>query len=132
MDEAHVQHTIRLIQHKGFDMVKVHKALIHQVPQASGTGDDHIRTAPKGVDLSLLVHAAENHRRIDRQSLAVEHEVVIDLLGKLAGRRENQCADGSRLTEPHGIFSKALNHGKRKRGGLAGAGLRAAEHVPAG
>ena len=36
MDEAHVQHPVRLIQDGGADLVDAHRAPLHVVPQAAG------------------------------------------------------------------------------------------------
>ena len=64
-------------------------ALLHQVEQASGRGDDELGTAAQRVHLGLLSDSAKNERTLDVDVLAVVADALVNLNGELAGRREN-------------------------------------------
>jgi len=78
------------------------------------------------VDLRLLGDAAEDHLRAQVDVLAVVGDALRDLRGELARRRQHQRA---RVTPVAG--AQLLQQRQRETGGLAGAGLRAGEHVAA-
>ena len=107
----------------------MHKALIHQVPQAAGAVNHHIRAAVEGIHLPLLIYAAEDDSRVDGQLFAIKHEIIINLLGEFAGRGEDEGADGAALPEAGGLFCQLLDNRQGERGGFARAGLRAAQHI---
>ena len=129
VDEAHVKHPVCLVQHERLHLIQMHKALIHQVPQAAGAGNHHIRTAVEGIHLPLLIYAAEDDRRVDGQLFAIKHEIIINLLGEFAGRGEDEGADGAALPEAGGLFCQLLDNRQGERGGFARAGLRTAQHI---
>jgi hypothetical protein len=60
VDEAHVEHPIRFVQDKGLNCVQANDALLHQIKQATGRGDQNICAASHGLYLWLLPHAAED------------------------------------------------------------------------
>jgi len=42
VDEAHVEHAVGFVQHEDFDFRKIHRALLVQVKQAAGGGDEDV------------------------------------------------------------------------------------------
>ena len=67
-------------------------ALVDQVEQAAGRGDEDVDAARQRLDLCALADAAEDDGVAQRQVAAVGLEAVGDLDGELAGRREDQRA----------------------------------------
>ena len=127
--EAHVQHTIRLVQHEGLHVIQTNVSLPHQVKQAARTGHYNIRPSVQRVHLCRLIHAAEQHAGEYRQLLAVGHKVVLNLLGQLPGGGKDQRTNGPRLARTHGPLCQALQNRQRKGRRLARARLRTAQHV---
>ena len=91
-DEAHVEHTVGFVEHQDFDRIEAHEALVEQIEQAAGRGDQDIDAAGERVHLGTLADAAEHHRVAQRQVAAVGAEILADLGGELAGRRQDQGA----------------------------------------
>ena len=71
----------------------------------------------------LLADAAEDYRAAGFEARAVQGEVFMNLQRQLAGWGENQGANGA--VRAVNSFLQALEDGKRKGGGFAGARLRA-------
>ena len=84
------------------------------------------------VDLRIDADAAEDHRRLQLQVLAVRPHAFFDLRGQFARGREDQRAHRA-LAEPWSrpAWCSGAAGRQREAGGLAGAGLGAAEHVAA-
>jgi hypothetical protein len=101
-------------------------ALVHQVEQPAGRGDDHVDAATQRADLRVLTDAAEDDRVLDVEVLAVGGEPVSDLRGELAGRAQDQRAGAVRRGLGAG---EPLQNRQGERGGLAGAGLRGSKEV---
>ena len=64
----------------------------HEVEQAAGSGDDDVDAAADGVDLRALADAAEDRGATDAHRLAEGADVLIDLRGELARRRDDERA----------------------------------------
>ena len=62
---------------------------------------------------------------------AIGTEALKDLAGQFARGAQDQHAAGLALG-PHRVGGETVEDGKRKSGGLAGAGLRDANDIPAG
>ena len=103
-------------------------ALLEQVQQAAGGRNDDVDALRKGRHLGPLPHATQDDRLAQAEAGAVVAEVVVDLDGKLAGRRQHQGARRARLG-PLAGFGKLLEHRQGKRGGLARSGLGDAQQV---
>ncbi len=78
--------------------------------------------------LVMLVDAAEDDRRAQGQPVAIGAEALVDLAGKLAGRREDQSMRGARCARQP-LERKPLQNGQRESRRLAGAGLGDTEQV---
>ena len=91
-----------------------------------------ISTSTPRVELGVLIaerHAADEQRDVELVVLAVFVEVLVDLRGEFARRLEDQRARHA------GAGAALFQHGEHRQhegGGLAGAGLRDAEHVAPG
>ena len=49
--EAHVEHAVRLIQHQDLYLAQFQHALVVEVEQATGAGDQYLRPVAQGLDL---------------------------------------------------------------------------------
>lgn len=106
------------------------------IEQTSRRCDDDIDAAAQRIDLRIDADAAEHHRRLEFQILAIRAHAFFDLRGEFARRREDQrahrtfrAARGRGRDRPK--LRQALQDRQREAGGLAGAGLRAREQVAA-
>ena len=129
--EAEVGHVVRLVEHGHFDLIELAVALVHQVFETAGAGDEDVDAGLQRVDLRALADAAEDggdfeaHRRCERG------DRLGDLVGELTGRDEDQCTRLLWLTalaRLHECGDGRDGEGDR----LATAGLAAAEQVAAG
>ena len=127
--EAEVGHVVGLVQHGDLDLRQVALALVDEVLQAAGGGDDDVDAAAQLVDLAAHRRAAVDGGDLEVERLRQRRELVVDLLRELAGRHEHERAGGAAgaaAADEAGQQRQA--EGER----LARAGLAAAEDVPAG
>ena len=127
--EAQVSHVVGLVEHGHLDLRQVALALVDEVLQATGGGDHDVDAAPQLVDLAAHRRAAVDGAELEVQRLGQRRECVVDLLRELAGRHQDQRA---RLVCRPPTTDEAGQHRQPEGQRLAGAGLAAAEHVPAG
>ena len=130
LDETHVEHAVRLVEHEDLADVEVRTALRHQIEQAAGRRHDDVRVAAQRLHLRSLADAAEYDRALRGNVDAVVGEVVRDLGRQLARRREHQRARSPAL--PARLARQAVEDRQSEGGGLAGSGLRAPENVAPG
>src|SRR3546814_4284594 len=88
MDEAHVHHLVGLVENEDFDVVEAQRALVDQVEQAAGGGDEDVDAARKVADLLVDRHAAEDGRHAELGKAAVIAAALRDLRGQFARRRK--------------------------------------------
>ena len=101
-------------------------AALGMVEQAAGRRDQHVDAAQQLGVLVVERHAADDQRDVELVVLAVFLEMVGDLRRQFARRLQDQRARHARAG------AALLQHGEHRQhegGGLAGAGLRDAEHV---
>ena len=67
MDEAHVEHAVGFVEHEYFDAVEVHGAVLHQVEQPAGRGDEDVDAMGERAHLRVDVHAADGERTVGRR-----------------------------------------------------------------
>ncbi len=126
VDETHLQHLVRLVEHEALDAAQVERAALDVIDHAARRADDDVRAALQARELRRVALAA-----VDRQHVEAldPRRVTLERLGHLdrefARRREHQ---GLRRAAPG---DEATQHGQRESGGLAGAGLGLAQHVVA-
>ncbi len=65
VDEAHVEHAVGLVEDEDLDAFEAHEALLHQIEQPAGRGDEKIRTARERLFLATLADAAVDEGRLD-------------------------------------------------------------------
>ena len=99
-------------------------AVAQQVEQPAGAGDDDIGAAPQCLHLRVLAHAAVDGRAAHVRVLAQGDGGLVDLFGQFARRHDDQRAHLARRA-----CAQALQDGQHEGRGLAGAGLRQAQHV---
>ena len=101
-------------------------AALEQVDQPAGRRDQHVDAAHQRVLLVGQALAADEQRVVELVVLAVLLEVLGDLQREFARRLEDQAARHARAGAAAG---QDVDHRQGEAGGLAGAGLREAEHV---
>ena len=97
MDKAHVQHPVRLVQHKDLQLSQVNIPLLIEVGQSSGGGDQNICALLQGLYLGILAHAAEDDGAAQREIGAVGGKALLILERQLPGGGEYQRPDGMAL-----------------------------------
>ena len=128
MNEAHVEHTVGLVEDEDREPLEADMALPHEVEEPARCGDEDVEAAGKGCDLRPLVDAAVDDGMTECQVAAVGAKALVDLDGELAGGCEHQ---GPHEAAPDGRMrcGQAVQDRKREGGRLAGAGLRDADEV---
>ena len=108
------------------------------IEQAAGRGDDEVDAGAQRAILRTGGDAAKHGRAGESGVIAEALEVFFDLERQLTRRREHEHARGLRTRRIARIFGvelrveQALHDRQQERGGLARAGLRAADQVDAG
>ncbi len=162
LDEAHVEHAVGFIEHEDAHAGEIHEALLEEIDEPAGRGDEDVDPVLQGADLRVLADAPEDHRATEAGGAAVGREGLADLRGEFAGGGEDEgaretggagvrrlavtvvvvgtwgvcCGSGdsaqSRLIPGFdGRGQQALEDGEGEGGGLARAGLGAAQDVAA-
>jgi hypothetical protein len=131
--EAHVHHAIGFVEDEDLELREVADAAAHVIQQPPGRGDDDVDAGLQRAGLRLDRHAAVDgdarHRRVIGEAL----DLVVDLGRELARGREDQRArDAARRAVAFAVLAQQARQDRQQiRGGLAGAGLRAADYVAA-
>ncbi len=128
--EAHVEHTVALVQHQDLDAVQFGVALGHQVQQAARAGHQDIHALLEGLDLRRRAHAAVDGDAAQLGPRGEHADDLVDLLGQLARRRDDEGARQAVRRPGRGI-QQLVEDGQHEGGGLAGAGLCRADDIPA-
>jgi hypothetical protein len=119
---------VGLVEHGDLDRAEVAVALLDQVLEAAGAGEDDVDAVAQALDLGSLADATEDGLGLEAEGLGERRQRLLDLADQLAGRRQDQRARGLgggtrvRLREPG-------HHREQEGVGLARAGAAAAEHV---
>ena len=127
-DEAHVEHAVGFVDDQQLDAGEQQAAALGMVEQAAGRGDQHVDAADELGVLVVERYAADDERDVELVVLAVFFEMFGDLGGEFARRLEDERARHARAGAA--LFEHG-QHRQHESGGLAGAGLRDAEHVAA-
>ena len=129
MDEAHVQHSVGLIEDEELDIIEVDVALPVEVEQSAGCGNQYIDTTTKVVDLWPLVYTAKNHSVTHGKVPTVGLKIITNLRSELSCRCEDECADDGLALA--GLTRELLEGGEQERCGLARTCLGATENISA-
>ena len=127
-DEAHVEHAVGFVDDQKLDAGEQQPPALEMIEQPAGRRDQHVDAARELRVLIVERHAADDQRDVELLLGAVLDEAFLDLRGEFARRLEDERARHARAGAAgfqHG------EHRQREGGGLAGAGLRNAEHVAA-
>ena len=129
--EAHVEHAVGFVEHQHLHLRQVHRLLLHVIEQTTRRGHEDFHATAQRIGLRVHVDATEDHRAAQVSMLGIPGDVVVDLIGQFARRRQHQRAH--RVTRRRGTRvgerQQPLNDRQRETGGLAGAGLRGAHHI---
>ncbi len=128
MDEAHVEHLVGLVEHQVAGLIEPDGLAFEQVDQPPRGRHQQIGAPAKPGDLGVDRGAADDEPDLEMGVAGIGGEVVADLLGQFARRRQDQPAHRFRLgLGAH--LQEVVRHRQAERGGLAGAGLGDAHHV---
>ena len=129
MNEAHVEHAVRFVEHEELDLGEVDVALPLQVQQAARAGHQDVGAAAKLAHLGVLTDAAEDEQVAHVEVLAVLLEGQPDLGRELTGWGQHERADGPPSAGT--VCVHVLQYGQREGRRLSGASLGAAQDVTA-
>ena len=104
-------------------------APLEMIEQPARRRDHHVGAAIELAVLVVIGHAADEQRHGQLVALAEDLEMLGHLGRELARRLEDQ---GSRHARPCASALEPRQHGQHEGRGLAGPGLRDAEHVATG
>ena len=129
--EAQVGHVVGLVEHGDLDVVERAGALLDQVDQPARRGDDDVDAAAEPLDLLADGRAAEDGRdpQPERRSSGSSASATCSASSRVG--HQDQAARRLRARAA-ALASEPGQHRQAEGEGLAGAGLRAAEHVAAG
>ena len=131
VDEAHVEHAVGLVEDEDLDLVEVKRAVVAEVEQAAGRGDQDVDAVLKRPHLAAHRDAADGERHAEAEVAAIGAEALDDLAGELARRAEHE--DAARLPLGAGRRAgEAMEDGQSEGGGLAGPRLGDADKVASG
>ena len=123
IEEAHVQHAVRLVQDEERHLRQVAIPHLQMRQESAGGGDDHVGALLQTMLLlgeTAAVGTAVNGERGDRQIVGEPLHLVVYLHGEFARGGHDDAVDGVR-----GIIavSQPLDYGQQVSGRLAGTGL---------
>ena len=139
VDEAHVEHAVRFVEHQHLDLPEIDVTLVMEILEATGGRDQDIHAPLERTDLVVLVHAAVDHAVAELEVASVVDEAFVDLRRKFTGGTQDQRPWGTgpgplvvpfvpdRLLSLRG--RKTLQDRECEGAGLSGAGLGGAEDV---
>ena len=114
MDEAEVEHLVGLVEDEDFELAKAERALVDEVEQAAGRGDEHVEAARDGAHALVVGDAAEDDADREAHELAVGLGAGGDLRGELAGRGKHQHADLAGLRDVARAAARRSSEGSMK------------------
>ncbi len=123
VDETHVEHAVRFVQHQDLYFIELHRILVFQIQQTARGGDQHIHTATQFHHLRINAHAAKHHQRTNVEVFTVFTDVLAHLGGQFAGRGQDQRTNRTVTLRLIRLIGQQLQQGQRKARGFAGAGL---------
>ena len=90
--EAHIQHPIRLVQHKILEAGKPSVVAREMVQKPPGRGDENVDTGPEGLLLRTHGDTAVDGRRAQARVSRQPDEVVSNLERQLSRGSKDECA----------------------------------------
>ena len=132
MDEAEVEHLVGLVEDEDLEAAKIDRALLDQVEQATGGGDEDVEAAADGAQALGIGDAAEDHADGGLELGAVSLGIGGNLRGELTRGSEHQHPDLAGAQIGRTLGGEPLQRGEHEGGGLAGTRLGDAEQVAPG
>ena len=123
--EAHVEHPVGLVEDEGVHLAEVERAALEQVLEATGGGDEDVG-ALGALDLRAEADAAVDGGDPEAARGGDRLQLVDDLAGQLAGRRQDQRRRAA------GVGLDEIDQRHPEGQGLARAGRGLDEDVVAG
>ena len=127
--EAEVGQVIGLVDHGGLHQVQVQRPALGEVDEPARGGDHDGDAAGDGLGLLVDVHAARDQLRLQPDGSREGVDGVDHLHRELAGGHQHHA---QRPAPMRLAAAEAGGHRQREGERLAGAGLRAGQHVPSG
>ncbi len=125
LDEAHVEHLVRLVQHEEADAGQVERAAADVVEDTAGRADHHVRAFGQTPQLFADRGAAVDGRYGEFLFVVVGDQLLGDLQGQFA------CGDQHNGLYASGSARELLQDRQAVGGRLAGAGLGLGDDVMA-
>ena len=122
--EAHIEHPVRLVEHKHLQVRQADRALPDVIEQSAGTGDDDLDTGAQFLYLRIHGHAAVDRHAAQVRLAAQIANGGVDLLCQLARRGDDEGADTATRS-----FYQALQNRQHKSCCFARSGLGKAHDV---
>ena len=122
--EAHVEHAVGLVQHQYLDVVETRHALVHQIQQTPGAGDQDLRPIAQGLDLRCRADAPIDGRASQPGACSQDADYFMDLFGQLARGRNDQ-----RPRHASPALQQPIEDGQHEGGRLARARLGRADQI---
>src|SRR3569833_2778912 len=121
-DKSHIEHAVRLVEHEALDRTQVDLALLRQVQQSAGRGDEQVAAVVERINLRVDADTTKHNNSTQPDVLPVRPRAFGHLRGQLAGRSENEspgrtatgCAQllQQRQYESRGLTRARLSTGK--------------------
>ena len=90
--KPHVEHMVGFVEDQGLDAVELHGALLQQVENPPGAGDDDVRLGAQRLPLRTSGDTAKNRRDVDRRESCEGAHILADLADQFAGRSHDEDA----------------------------------------
>ena len=129
--EAEVSHVVGLVEDGDLDRVEPAQALLDEILQTAGAGDEDVDTGLQRLGLGLLADSAEDGPAAQSGDRSQRLQRSVDLGGELTGGSQDHRSGlaGTRLRRR----CRQPGDQRQQEGvGLAGAGAAPAEDIPAG
>mmetsp|Transcript_20413 Transcript_20413/g.49558 ORF Transcript_20413/g.49558 Transcript_20413/m.49558 type:complete len:296 (-) Transcript_20413:206-1093(-) len=133
--ETHVQHAIRLIQHKVLDVLDGQHLPVHEISQSPGSGNNDINPSRQFFQLSLCICASVDFGPSKIGPVHKFSRFDENLRAQLSGRCQDHGQRVAHATERLVQIPDCLGlihrckQGQQKRGSLPGSCLSADHHV---
>ncbi len=130
MDEPHVEHLVRLIQHQKVRLIQAHGLTVQQVNQPARCGDQQVRATFQFTHLPDDTGPAHDQHGLEVRAGGVGGQILLNLFGQFAGGGEDQGARGF----GRGLalfFQQHVDHRQAKGRRLARPGLCQPHHIAA-
>ena len=124
--EAHVQHSVGLVQYQILQPGQGRVVVLEVIEKPPRGGDDDVRPSSERGLLLTHAHATVHHSRLEPGELGQGIEVVPDLAGELSSRGHDQSAGRAAW-----LVHQLVKDGQKEGCGFAAARGGTSEQVPA-